>query len=112
MILLSDPALHPAMDMDRYTGGRKIKLNDRNAFESFETESGIISFIPYQTYSKESVRIDLTQGAKLCSTGPSCIEIRVSRVIRNILQTFLLPLVSSKSEIVPAAVTRKILPRL
>ena len=34
MILLSDSTLHPAMDMDRYTGGRKIKLNDRNAFET------------------------------------------------------------------------------
>ena len=47
MILLSDPALHPGMDMDRYTGGRKIKLkNDRNAFE---TELGSIGFIPYLT---------------------------------------------------------------
>ena len=109
MILLSDPALHPGMDMDRYTGGRIIKLNDRNAFE---TELGSINFISYQTYSKEYTRIDLTQGAKLFSTGPCCIKIRVSRVIRNILQTFLQPLVSSKSETVSAAVTRNILPRL
>ena len=47
MILLSDSALHPGVDMDRYTGGRKIKLkNDRNAFE---TELGSIGFIPYLT---------------------------------------------------------------
>ena len=107
MILLSDSALHPAMDMDRYTGGRKIKLNDRN-----ETELGSISFIPHQTYSKEAIRIDLTLGAKLFSIGSSRIKIRGIRVIRNILQTFLLPLVSSKSETVSAAVTRNILPRL
>ena len=69
-------------------------------------------FIPHQTYSKEYIRIDLTLCAELCSIGPCCIEIRGIRVIRNILQTFLLPLVSSKSETVSAAVTRNILPRL